>query len=161
MTRVMSFTVSRKYGSVSIETAISMSVVLVFMTAIISVAVFLKTDILMQRAVNQTCEDFAHFTPLSVAGSDMISTLVNAVPGDLEVPDIVTDLSSFAVSGMNLGGDNITALILDSTLQQCFADDIASGYSGYNGGYFFGPDEISVDFEIYDNYIDVCVVYVG
>ena len=69
-------------GSVSLETAISFSLVLVFLTAIISVTAFLRTDILMQRAVKQSCDDLAHFMPFTVVAADSVSTLVNALPDE-------------------------------------------------------------------------------
>lgn len=148
-----------KKGMVSLETAISFSLVVVFITAIISVASFLRTDILMQRAVEQSCEDIGHFMPLSIIASDYISTLVNALP------DTFTDTEAIEKTGAVIAGLDIytsgalRSEALNLLIGQRFADDIASEYADYNGSSFFGPQDIWADFDIYDFYIEVTVTY--
>lgn len=153
----MSF-MSRR-GSISLETAISFSIVLIFITAIISVTAFLRTDILMQRAVSQSCEDLAHYMPFTVPLSDTVSTLVNALPDGFEDDGTVQRAGEAVVAADNLTGGELRAGILNTLLGRTFTDDIASEYYVYNGSSFFGPDSISVDFGIEDYYIDVYVVY--
>ena len=146
-------------GSVSIETAISLSIVLVFITAIISVTSFLRTDILMQRAVSRSCEDLAHFMPFTVLVSDSLSTLVNALPDEYQDDGTIERAGEVIAAADSLTGGELRAGALNVLLGQRFTDDIASEYADYNGSSFFGPDSISVDFGIEDNYIDVYVVY--
>ena len=146
-------------GSVSLETAISFSIVLVFITAIISVTAFLRTDILMQRAVSQSCEDISHFMPFTVLVSDSVSTLVNALPDEYEDDGTIERAGEVLAAADNLTGGEIRSGVLNVLLGQRFTDDIASEYAEYNGSSFFGPDSITVDFGIEDYYIDVYVVY--
>ncbi|MBP5180817.1 MAG: hypothetical protein J6127_05980 [Clostridiales bacterium] len=146
-------------GSVSLETAISFSLVLVFLTAIISVTVFLRTDILMQRAVNKTCEDFSHLMPFSIVASDTISTLVNALPDEARVDDAVVNAGSVIAGADMLTSGALRAGALNLMLGDRFTDDIATEFNEYNGSYFWGPDDIYVDFDIRDSYIEVYVVY--
>ena len=148
-----------KRGTVSLETAISFSIVLVFMTAIISVTAFLRTDILMQRAVSQSCDDIAHFMPFTVLVSDSVSTLVNALPDGYEDDGTIERAGEVLAAADNITGGEIRAGMLNILLGQRFTDDIASEYAEYNGSSFFGPDSITVDFGIEDYYIDVCVEY--
>jgi len=147
-----------KKGSVSIETAISFSVVIIFVTALISITSFLRTDILMQRAVNQTCEDFAHFTPFSVTAADSVSTLVNALPEDYDFSDVYS-LSSVFVGTDILSSGELRSSILDLSLGNSFANDILAEYIEYNGSNFFAPETVEVDFEIKETYIEVYVTY--
>lgn len=148
-----------KKGSVSLETAISFSLVLVFITAIISVTVFLRTDILMQRAVNKSCEDFAHLTPFSVVACDTVSTLVNALPDEVNVNESFVNAGSVVAGADMLTSGALRAGALNLILGDRFTDDIATEFYELNGSYFWGPDQISVDFDIKDNYIEVYVVY--
>ena len=114
-----------KGGSISLETAISFSIVLVFITAIISVTVFLRTDILMQRAVSQSCDDIAHFMPFSVLLSDSVSTLVNALPDEYEDDGTVERAGEVIAAADNLTGGELRAGMLNVLLGQRFTDDIA------------------------------------
>lgn len=157
MKRVTNY-MSRR-GSISLETAISFSLVVVFVTAIISVTAFIRTDILMQRAVKQSCDDLAHFMPFTVVAADSVSTLVNALPdgysddGTIErVGSVIAGIDSFTSGQIRSG-------LLNVLLGRQFTDDIASEYYEYNGSTFFGPDQIYCDFDIEDYYISVYVVY--
>ena len=146
-------------GSVSLETAISFSIVLVFITAIISVTAFLRTDILMQRAVSQSCEDLSHFMPFTVLASDSISTFVNALPDEYEDDGTIERAGEVMTAADNLTGGELRSGVLNVMLGERFTDDIAAEYAEYNGSSFFGPDSITVDFGIEDYYIDVYIVY--
>lgn len=146
-------------GSVSIETAISFSLVLIFITAIISVAAFFRTDMLMQRAVKQSCDDLAHYMPFSIVASDSLSTLINALP-DGYSDDGTIERAGTVISGIDqFTSGQIRSGILNILLGRQFTDDIASEYYEYNGSYFFGPDDINCDFDIEDYYVRVYVVY--
>ena len=148
-----------KKGSVSLETAISFSIVLVFITAVISITAFIRTDILMQRAVEQSCEDLSHFMPFSVIASDSISTLVNALPDEYSDDGTLERAGSVIAAADNLTGGELRSGMLNLLLGHRFTDDIASEFAEYNGSSFFGPDSISVDFDVEDYYISVYVVY--
>ncbi len=151
---------TNKCGMISLETAISFSIVMIFITAIISVTAFLRTDILMQRAVSQSCEDLSYYMPFSVVASDTVSTLVNALPDDYEDEDGMVERVGSIVAGVdNFTSGGIRAAAMNIILGHQFTDDIASEYVEYNGSRFFGPDIISVDFDIEDYYIKVYVVY--
>lgn len=146
-------------GTVSLETAISFSVVLVFITAIISVTVFLRTDILMQRAVHMTCFNYSHYTPFSITAADGISTLANALPDNAAGNDEYERIGSL-ISGMDqITGGTLRASVLNVMLGQKFTDDVTTCYLNYNDSRFFAPEEIYVDFSIEDFYISVFVIY--
>ena len=149
-----------KKGTVSLETAISLSIVLIFITGIICVTVFLRTDILMQRSVEQSCEDFAMIMPCSVTASDTVSTLVNALPDNASGNSDIERIGS-AVAGIDtITSGSVRAALLTIIMGERFTDDIASQYVDYNGGSnFWGPEQICVDLDIEDYYIDVNVTY--
>ena len=148
-----------KRGSISLETAISFSIVLIFITAIISVTVFIRTDILMQGAVSQSCEDLSCYMPFSVVASDSISTLVNALPDGNSDTGMIERVVSIVAGADTITSGGIRAAALNVLLGDRFTDDIATEFYNYNGSYFFGPDEIYADFDIGDYYIEVYVVY--
>ncbi len=148
-----------KKGTVSLETAISFSIVLIFITGIISVTAFLRTDILMQRAVKQSCDDLAHFMPFSIVAADSVSTFTNALPDSYSDDGTIERVGSVIAGIDNVTSGELRSACLNILLGSMFADDIASEYYDYNGSYFFGPDDIYVDFGIEDYYIEVYVCY--
>ena len=151
--------ITGKRGTISLETAISFSVVMIFITAIISVTAFIRTDILMQRAVEQSCEDLAHYMPFTVMASDIVSTVFNAMPDNNEDTGMVERIGSLVAGVDTVTSGGLRAGAMNLLLGDMFTDDIASEYYEYNGSTFFGPDTISVDFDIKDYYISVYVVY--
>ena len=153
-----------KHGSITIETAIAFTITLCFITSILSAVSLIRTDILMQRAVSDTCEDFALLTPLSVTAADTISTLTNMLP-DGSGEGISEDVSGILtrISGFDIASDrSLTEAAFDMALSSNLEDDIAQKYVEYNGGSeFFLPDTIDVDFDIdtHNGFISVIVSY--
>ncbi len=155
-----------KNGSISVETAIGFSVSIVFLTAVITAVVLLRTDILMQRAVRETCSEMAVFTPLSITATDTVSTLVNALPDtvieDQDQTQKIADLTAYTL-GFDLASDGaFTSAVLDVALSRKAENTIAAKYVDYNGGSeSFMPEYIDVDFDIDMNrqFIYVYVTY--
>ncbi len=155
-----------KSGSITIESAIAFTVTLCFITSIITAVSLIRTDILMQRAVSNTCEDFALLTPLSVTAADTVSTLTNMMPdGNTEDADASNTTSQMLqrLSGFDIASDrSLTEAVFDLALSSNFEDDIAQKYVEYNNGSeFFLPDTIDVDFDIdtHNGFIAVIVSY--
>ena len=155
-----------KIGSITIESAIAFTVTLCFITSIITAVSLIRTDILMQRAVSNTCEDFALLTPLSVTAADTVSTLTNMMPdGNTEDADTSNTTSQMLqrLSGFDIASDrSLTEAVFDLALSSNFEDDIAQKYVEYNNGSeFFLPDTIDVDFDIdaHNGFIAVIVSY--
>ena len=150
--RVMSCTNNKK-GSVVLETAITFTVTLVFICSIISVIVFMRTDILMQRSFDQACEQTAVLTPLSIPLSDTVSVLVNAFPelgtGSTKGGEVIKKVASL-IGGIDLyTGNSLENLLLEQTLAHDIANKVRRGYIERNGGSeFFVPDLIDVDIRI-------------
>ena len=69
-----------KRGTVTVESAIAFTITIVFIAAIVSAIDYYRTDILMRRSVEQTCEKMSLLYPVSVPASDLISSAVNAFP---------------------------------------------------------------------------------
>lgn len=142
-----------KSGSITIETAIAFSITLIFLTSVITAVVLLRTDILMQRAVRETCSELSVFTPLSITATDTVSTLVNALPDsitdDQEQTQTIADLTAYTM-GFDIASDGaFTSAVLDVSLSRKMENTIAARYVDYNGGSEnFMPDYIDVDFDI-------------
>ncbi|SCW27314.1 hypothetical protein SAMN02910456_00220 [Ruminococcaceae bacterium YRB3002] len=140
-------------GSATIETAISFSITLIFIAAIVSVIVFYRSNILMQRSVEQCCEEMSLIPPTSVIMSDTLSTLINAFPdvkadGD-KASEVIRKVSSAVVGINTYTGNTIEQIILEGTMAHVMADRIRSGYiERNNGSEFFVPDSIDVDLNI-------------
>ena len=120
----------------------------------------------MQRAVSNTCEDFALLTPLSVTAADTVSTLTNMLPdgtSEEQDTDNATSLMVQRLSGFDIASDrSLTEAVFDLALSSHFEDDIAQKYVEYNdGSEFFLPDTIDVDFDIdtHNGFIAVIVSY--
>ncbi len=121
---------------------------------------------MMQRAVSNTCEDFALLTPLSVTAADTVSTLTNMLPDGTsqeQDTDNATSLMVQRLSGFDIASDrSLTEAVFDLALSSHFEDDIAQKYVEYNdGSEFFLPDTIDVDFDIdtHNGFIAVIVSY--
>ena len=155
-----------KRGSITIETAIAFTVTLCFITSVLTAVSLIRTDVLMQRAVSNTCEDFALLTPLSVTAADTVSTLTNMLPdgtSEEQDTDNATSLMVQRLSGFDIASDrSLTEAVFDLALSSHFEDDIAQKYVEYNdGSEFFLPDTIDVDFDIdtHNGFIAVIVSY--
>lgn len=139
---------TNRKGSITIETAIGMTVVLVFIGAILSVLMVFRTDMIMQASVDQSSEKLSLYMPLSVTAADTISTLTNAMPED--APDMSEAVQSalMVLAGVDTASDKaLTSEILTLALAGTFEDDIASSYVDRNGGSeFMLPDDIDVSF---------------
>ena len=142
-----------KKGSVTIESAIGFTAVLVFLAAIVSVINVYRTDILMRRAQEQTCEKVAMICPLAITASDVVSTAVNAFP-DIEIDGLTGDDAISTVAKLVMGSDfasgyMIEDMVIEGALGGYMANDIAEGYISRNGGSdFMMPDDINVTFEV-------------
>ncbi|MBP5261665.1 MAG: hypothetical protein J6Z43_06030 [Clostridiales bacterium] len=139
-----------KKGSVSLETAICFSITLVFVCTVISVIVFYRADILMQRSVEQACEEISLLPPTSIVMTDTVSTLVNAFPeveiGSEKGREVIRRVSSALIGIDGFSGNTLEDLFLEGTLAHVLANNIRSGYIERNGGSdFFVPELIDVD----------------
>ncbi len=154
--RVMSCTNrgnNSKRGSVVLETAITFTITLIFICSMISVIVFMRTDILMQRSFDQACEQTAVLTPLSIPLSDTVSVLVNAFPeigiGSSRGGEVLKKVAS-VIGGIDLyTGNSLENLLLEQTLAHDIANKVRGGYiERNNGSGFFVPDLIDIDIRI-------------
>lgn len=155
-----------KRGQVTIEAAIAFTITLVFLAAVISSIQYYRTDILMRRACEQTCEKMAILYPLSVPATDALSTMLNALP-DMGIDstkgaDIVAKITSAAIGADNATGNNLKEMILQGLFARTMEEQIREAYIERNGGFdFFAPDEIRVYFEISETHhvIEVTTEY--
>ena len=147
------YTGDGKSGQIGIETAITFSITLIFICTIISVIVYYRADILMQRSVEQACEEVSLIPPTSIVFTDTLSTLVNAFP-DVEVGsekgrEVISRVASAVVGVDSFTGNTLEDMFLEGTLAHVMADNIRNGYiERNNGSDFFVPDSIDVDLNI-------------
>ena len=132
----------KKKGSVTLEAAIT----IVFITGMVSFSVFMRSDILMQRAVTVTCRKLSLMTPLSTPVADVLSTAVNAMP-DVPLAEGASDVAVALETADELTGNGLTDLVLDGLLSRRIENDIASNYVQMGGSEFFMPRKIDVDIQ--------------
>ena len=142
-----------KRGQVAIEAAIVFTIVLVLLASVVSSIQLYRTDILMRRSVEQTCEKMSLLYPLSVPAADTLSTVLNAFPtvgdGDLKGADTIGKVVTVATGLDAATGYNIEELILEGMFAQTMEDQIREAFIARNGGSeFFAPEDIEVFFEI-------------
>lgn len=142
-----------KKGSVTVETSICFTMVLLLIACIVSAINLYRTDILMTRAVNQCCENMSLLYPVTVPAGDAASVLLNAFPdtgveGTKAASVIGTVLK--AVGGINsISGFKLEESVLEGVLAGTMAKNIVLYYKARNGGSaFFCPDDIDVNFDI-------------
>lgn len=149
-----------KKGNVIIEAAIAFSLTILFITYIVNAIILYRTDLLMQKAITKTCNDFSFITPLTVPTSDIISTAVNAAPESISkkfskpLQNAMSIMMGFDIAS----GNYLTSAFLDASLSKTFAKDIYSEYIKYNDGSdFMAPKNIDVSFKVDARR---CVIYV-
>lgn len=155
-----------KRGQIALEAAIAFSIVLVLLAAVISSMDLYRTDILMRRSVEQTCEKMSLLYPVSVPASDLMSAAVNAFPdlgiGDIKGADVISKAVSVGMGADNATGNNVKELILQGLFSYTMEKQIREAFIERNGGSdFFMPDDIQVFFEISDTHhiIEVTTEY--
>lgn len=150
---IMKYHRVNKRGTVTIEAAIAFTLTLVFLAAVVSSIDLYRTDILMRRSVEQTCEKMSLLYPVSVPASDLMSAAVNAFPdlgiGDTKGAEVVSKAVSTALGADRATGNTLKELILQGVFSHTMEEQIREGYIERNGGSdFFMPDDIQVFFEI-------------
>ena len=142
-----------KRGAVTIEAAIAFTITLVLIASIVSAIDFYRTDILMRRSVEQTCEKMALLHPVSVPSADLMSAAVNAFPdlgvGDTKGGEIISKVFSIGAGLDNATGQTLKELILQGLFSKTMEEQIRNAYIERNGGSdFFAPGDIEVFFAI-------------
>ena len=155
-----------RHGQVSLEAAIAFTIALVFLAAVVSAIDFYRTDILMRRSVEQTCEKMSLLYPVSVPASDFLSAAVNAFPdlgiGDTKGAGVIAKVASAALGIDRATGHTLKDLILQGVFSHTMEDQIRNACIERNGGSeFFVPDDIEVFFAVNDRHhiIEVTTEY--
>ena len=155
-----------KRGHVTIEAAIAFTITLVFLASVISSIDYYRTDILMRRSVEQTCEKMSLLYPVSVPATDLMSAAVNAFPdlgiGDTKGAAVISKVASVSLGIDDATGHTLKELILQGVFSHTMEEQIRQGCIDRNGGSdFFVPDDIEVFFAINDKHhiIEVITEY--
>ena len=132
-------------GTVSIETAISFGLVLLLTASLLTFISVYETDMLMQAATDQVCEDLSFVMPFSVTSSDLLSTMINALP-DGTIDESAGEVLSVAGTLDQITGGAVSGGIADLVMEDTLANDIASEFEERKGGDgLFAPLDIDVD----------------
>ena len=157
---------NNRHGQVALEAAIAFTIALVFIASVVSAIDLYRTDILMRRSVEQTCEKMSLLYPVSVPASDFLSAAVNAFPdlgiGDTKGAEVISKVSSAALGIDSASGHTIKELILQGVFSHTMEDQIRQCCIERNGGSdFFVPDDIEVFFAVNDRHhiIEVTTEY--
>ncbi|MCR5341671.1 MAG: hypothetical protein K6E60_10020 [Saccharofermentans sp.] len=142
-----------KKGSVTIESSICFTGVLILLACIISALNLYRTDILMTRAVNQSCENISLLYPLTVPAGDAASVLLNAFPDTgiegTKAGSVLGTIAKVAGGYESISGHRLEEKVLDGVLAGTVAKNITKYFKERNGGSsFFCPDDIDVRFDI-------------
>ena len=155
-----------KKGHVTIEAAIAFTITLVFIASVVSAINYYRTDIIMRRACEQTCEKMSLLYPVSVPATDLMSAAVNAFPdlgiGSTKGAEAVSKAVSVGLGADDATGHNLKELILQGIFSRTMEDQIREAFIERNGGSdFFAPERIDVFFRISDDHhiIEVTTEY--
>ena len=155
-----------KKGQITLEAAIAFTITIVLLASVVSAIQYYRTDILMRRSVEQTCEKMSLLYPVSVPASDALSATLNAFPdigiGDMKGAEVVSKVVSCATGFDNATGHNLQELVLKGLFAQTMENQIMEAFIERNGGSsFFAPDDIEVFFNISDDHhiIEVTTEY--
>lgn len=142
-----------KKGSITIESSICFTGVLILIACIISALNLYRTDILMTRSVNQCCENVSLLYPITVPAGDAASVLLNAFPNTgvegTKAGSIFSTVAKAIGGYESISGYKLEEKVLDGVLAGTMAKNITKYYKERNGGSpFFCPDDIDVRFDI-------------
>ena len=146
-----------KHGQIAIEAAIAYTITLVFLASVVSAINFYRTDILMRRSVEQTCEKMSLLYPVSVPATDFMSAAINAFPdlgiGNTKGAEVISKVASAALGIDSVSGHAVKDLILQGVFSHTMEEQIRNSCVERNGGSgFFVPDEIDVYYAVNDKH---------
>lgn len=157
---------SDKRASVTIEAAICFSAVLLVLCSMISVIYVYRTDIIMQRSVEQGCEDISSVIPLVMVSDEVISATVNGLPDTFSTPLLNVETFSEVIGVMNCVSD-MTAITyediaVDVFLNKKLAEDILYEFDQRNpigSAYIAEGIDVDTEYNEMSHYIEVTVSY--
>lgn len=120
-----------KKGSAALETAIAFSLCLILIFSMLSVMNVYNADMIMHAAIEQSSENMAIYMPYTVAGSDLISIVVNALPDSNISSDTVDNLSKIGsgiYSVIQFYGYTPQDLIINGVFAGMYKTDVINYY---------------------------------
>ena len=161
----MSHRKNRK-GQITLEAAIAFTITLVFLASVISSIDLYRTDMLMRRSCEQTCEKMSLLYPVSIPSTDFMSAALNAFPdlgiGGTRGAEVISKVISVGLGTDNATGNTVKELILQGLFSHTMEEQIRNACIERNGGSeFFVPDDIDVFFAVNEKHhiIEVTTEY--
>ena len=155
-----------KKGQITLEAAIAFTITLVFLASVISSIDLYRTDILMRRSCEQTCEKMSLLYPVSIPSTDFMSAALNAFPdlgiGGTRGAEVISKVISVGLGTDNATGNTVKELILQGLFSHTMEEQIRNACIERNGGSeFFVPDDIDVFFAVNEKHhiIEVTTEY--
>ncbi|MCQ2482162.1 MAG: hypothetical protein MJ153_01575 [Clostridia bacterium] len=155
-----------KLGSVVLEAAIVFTLFMVLIVSVVSVIDINRTDLLMQSALEETCEKIQLLPPMQIPLQDLSSTVLNALPDTIFSNEQLKDIITVPMSGIyginDIEEGKLGDLLLSDMFGDYISDDIANEYILLNkGSDFFLPDSINTVISINElnHYAEIRVNY--
>ncbi|MCR4557003.1 MAG: hypothetical protein K5779_04180 [Saccharofermentans sp.] len=155
-----------KKGQITLEAAVAFTITLVFLASVISSIDLYRTDILMRRSCEQTCEKMSLLYPVSIPSTDFMSAALNAFPdlgiGGTRGAEVISKVISVGLGTDNATGNTVKELILQGLFSHTMEEQIRNACIERNGGSeFFVPDDIDVFFAVNEKHhiIEVTTEY--
>ena len=155
-----------KKGQITLEAAIAFTITLVFLASVISSIDLYRTDILMRRSCEQTCEKMSLLYPVSIPSTDFMSAALNAFPdlgiGGTRGAEVISKVISVGLGTDNATGNTVKELILQGLFSHTMEEQIRNACIERNGGSeLFVPDDIDVFFAVNEKHhiIEVTTEY--
>ncbi len=155
-----------KRGSVALEASIVFSLFMILIVSVVSVIDINRTDLLMQSAVEETCEKIQLLPPMQIPLQDLSSTVLNSLPDTVFSDKLMNDIISVPLSGIlginEIEDGKLGDLLLSEVFGDYISDDIANEYIMLNNGSdFFLPDSINTVISINEinHYAEIRVKY--
>lgn len=155
-----------KLGSIALEASITFTIFITLIVSVITIVDIHRTDLLMQAAVDETCEKLQILPPFRIPLQDVTNTAINLIPDEIYESLGSSEALMTVFGGIykldTIGEGRLEDIILSSAFGNLVSDDIANEYIELNNeSEFFMPDNIKSTFEINkdSNYIGVNVTY--
>ena len=133
-----------KKGSITLDAAIVFTVLLIIVSIMVTSMNLQKTDIVMQQAIDQSCEDISLILPFTVLGAETVNLINSDALIGQNAIDTYNRICEVSDSMEDLMGFSVEELVLNGVMGKVIRDDIAHEFIKRSDEIIFKPDDINV-----------------
>ena len=135
---------TNKRGSITLDAAIVFTVLLVIISVMVTSMNVQRTDMVMQQAIDQSCEDIALILPFTVLGAEAVNLMTTDPDIGQEALDAYNKICELSDDLEELTGYSVEGLVLNGSMGKIIRNDIAHEFIKRSDELIFKPEDINV-----------------